>query len=294
MSQARQVVFGFLAAFLTTAITLGALYIALVEGGQTFALVSTSTFTFTATQMPTLQATSTSLPTVSTASPGEPTFTATLAPEPSATYTLMPPPTSCPPPGGWSAITVQLGDTLAGLAQAYNTTTEALTQANCLLTTNLIPGTFLYVPGSLPTPPIAQCGPPPGWIFYTVNPGDTLYRISQMYGITVDQVQFANCLNNNTLIRPGQRLYVPNVPVRTPVVPPTPVPSPTPEPTETPEPSSTPQPVPSDTPVPTNTPEIPIPSETPTPDTPVPTDIPTTQPPPTEIPSTETQEPPPR
>ena len=177
-----------------------------------------------------------------------PSLTITFTPLPPSAD-LYPPPASCPPPLGWSRITVQAGDTLDSIAKEYGTTKEELILANCLITEVIIPGTILYVPGVPPTEPPIQCGPPAGWIFYTVQPGDTLFSIGLSYGVTVAELQFANCMGSSTLIRAGTRLFVPNVPTRTPTTesnppaPATPRPSNTPSPTL--RPSSTPTPPPS-------------------------------------------------
>jgi LysM repeat protein len=54
----------------------------------------------------------------------------------------------------------------------------------------------------------ASCGPPPTWVIYIVQPGDTLYHLGQVYGIPYADIMRANCLTSFT-IRTGQRLYVP-------------------------------------------------------------------------------------
>lgn len=171
------------------------------------------------------------------------------------------PPTNCPPPSGWRLISVGGGDTLQSIAVYYRTTTEALVQANCLISTSLLPGHTLYVP-PLPTNTVLACGAPAGWIQYTVKAGDTLFKISQLYRTTVSQLQQANCLGSSSTIFTGQKLWVPNVPTSTPGITATiiniefdtatPEPSATPQPTNTIEPSATPIP-PTVTPSPTAT-----------------------------------------
>jgi len=132
---------------------------------------------------------------------------------PSAT---VPPPTTCPPPAGWVAITVQPSDTLASLAAEYQITSAQLTVANCLFSDNLPTGSIIYVP-PVPTKTAKPCGPPPGWVRYTVQPGNTLTGLSLAFGISISQLQFANCmLPTQYYIVPGQSLWVPNVPTRTP------------------------------------------------------------------------------
>jgi LysM repeat protein len=62
------------------------------------------------------------------------------------------------------------------------------------------------------------CGPPPGWVYYTVQAGDTLFRLSQIFGVSVWQLQFANCLGSSTTIQVGQLLFVPYwYPIHTPI-----------------------------------------------------------------------------
>jgi LysM repeat protein len=136
---------------------------------------------------------------------------------PAATNTLQPPTSSaCPPPLGWIAVSVQPGDSLATLASRYQVTPQELSQANCLFSTDLPTGSILYVP-SIPTNTPVPCGPPSGWIRYTVQPGNTMYSLSQAYGVSISQLQFANCMASNQFgLSTGQSLWVPNVATRTP------------------------------------------------------------------------------
>ncbi len=194
-----------------------------------------------------------------------------------------PQPTSCPVPLGWMPIIVRPGDTLENLADAYHTTPDLLASANCLLSYQIFPGSTLYVPPIGPTKTPFQCGPPPGWILYTVQKGDNLYRLSLAFSTTIWQLQVANCLGNSVYIRVGQRIYVPNVPTLTiiPTGTSTPTLVPTLEPTFTP----TFTPTPTDTLTPTATLELtatPTSSVTPTPtETPTSTSTPTSTPSPT-------------
>ena len=150
--------------------------------------------------------------------------TPSLTPSPTLTPTLPPPPTSCPPPAGWLPYVVSAGETVDGLAAAYRISSAELIQANCLLSSDLYPGVVLYLP-PVPTPTRIPCGPPQNWIIYIVQPGDTLYHLSQAYGLTVGDLQRANCMGFSTLLHTGQRLYVPPWATRTPS--PTPTGSPT-------------------------------------------------------------------
>lgn len=70
------------------------------------------------------------------------------------------------------------------------------------------------------------CYPEMRWPVYTVRRGDTLYNIARLTGTTYPRLMAANCLTS-TLIRTGQRLFVPRLPVVTKTFTPTPV-TPTP------------------------------------------------------------------
>jgi LysM repeat protein len=74
----------------------------------------------------------------------------------------------------------------------------------------------------LPVHTLVPCGSPNTWVIYIVRPGDSLYYISQVYGVTVAELQRANCLGTSTTLRTGQTLYVPPwapiVPTSTPIV----------------------------------------------------------------------------
>ncbi len=259
MNDRREILTGIIAALLSLIILGGSLGLATIEGSSTVARHATKS------------PTSTSFPTqiiMVTQRPGEPTYTPSPTIAPSLTQTVAPP-TTCPPPAGWSPIFIQPGDTIESIAQTHNTTTNLIKQANCLVSNNLIPGTIIYVPGA-PPPTSIPCGPPPGWVYYIVQPGDTLYSIGRAYGVSVAQLQTANCLGSSTTIRGGQRLYVPNVPTIIPSLTSTKSVTPTPEPSSTSTrvpPSLTPTYIPpSNTPVtPTGTPPSPTEPATETP-----------------------------
>jgi LysM repeat protein len=125
--------------------------------------------------------------------------------------------TPCTPPFGWIRIMAGGADTIYSFAQRYKTTAENLSAANCLLSAELPAGYALYVP-PVPTVTVIACGPPLGWVKgHVVQRGDTLFRIALSYGITYPQLQRANCMGSSTTIYGGQRLWVPNVPARTPI-----------------------------------------------------------------------------
>lgn len=193
----------------------------------------------------------------------QPTSTTEFTLTPAPTASPLPPPTSCMPPSGWVGVTVGGNDSLEGLAVRYRTTSQALSQGNCLLSSTLVSGSVLFVPPIPAATPI-PCGAPFGWVRYSVQPGDTLYHIATMYAITTAQLQQANCLGLSTNIRVGQLLWIPNrAPLftNTPVLPPTlyvPTETLTEAPPDTPvPPSSTPQPTETTAPTVTQTPLTP-------------------------------------
>ena len=64
-------------------------------------------------------------------------------------------------------------------------------------------------PGEMRVP---NCPQPSGWMPYITNPTDSLFRLSIVYGVTVEELQRVNCMDEpDTVILPGQVIYVPSV-----------------------------------------------------------------------------------
>ena len=110
-----------------------------------------------------------------------------------------------PRPSGSFLYVVQLGDTLSLVAQRFNTTVEALAQANRIVNPNLIfVGQTLTIqlpPETLP--PSAQT------VIHVVQPGETLAQVALRYQTSVWAIAQANGLDNPNLIYAGQRLFIP-------------------------------------------------------------------------------------
>lgn len=67
------------------------------------------------------------------------------------------------------------------------------------------------VPTSTPTQPsplIPSCSPPPGWVVYTVQQGETLYSLAWRTSVTALTLMQANCLSTLTVYS-GQQIYLP-------------------------------------------------------------------------------------
>ncbi|MCA9960313.1 MAG: LysM peptidoglycan-binding domain-containing protein, partial [Anaerolineales bacterium] len=127
--------------------------------------------------------------------------------------------------------TVQAGDTLSALAQRFGTTVEAIVAANNITNPNLINvGQVLEIPGDGATepPPTGDPSPPSTPGTYTVQSGDTLFRIATRFGTTVEAIVAANNIANANLINVGQVLIIPGGSGVTPSPSPSPAPSPSP------------------------------------------------------------------
>jgi LysM repeat protein len=114
-----------------------------------------------------------------------------------ATPTLPPVVTipSCPPPVGWVQHKVRPGETLDSLAARYRVGVPQLMQANCLTSPAIFAGQVLYVPVVVASPP-PQCPPPPNWVRYAVQPGDTLDSLARATQTSPEAIARANCLVN--------------------------------------------------------------------------------------------------
>jgi len=106
--------------------------------------------------------------------------------------------------------TVKPGDSIERIAGRNGTTPAVLNKLNGLKTTSIIhPGQKIKLPGntavvensSAPNPPAAART-------YQVQSGDTFYRISQKYGVSVDQLITANPGVNHRALRIGQKITI--------------------------------------------------------------------------------------
>ncbi len=94
---------------------------------------------------------------------------------------------------------VKKGDSLWSIARAYNTTVDELKKLNNLSTNLLSVGQILKIPVKSEIE---------NYNIYTVVKGDTLYKIANQFGVTVNDIITANNLKSNTL-QIGQKLSIP-------------------------------------------------------------------------------------
>jgi len=124
---------------------------------------------------------------------------------------------------GGGTYVVQQGDNLFRISLKFNTTVAALQQANGITNVNLIyvgqviriptggtPITATPVPGQPTAVPTVVASPPPATgTTYTVQPGDSLYRIATRFNVTAQAIVAANGIANPNLIYVGQVLRIP-------------------------------------------------------------------------------------
>jgi LysM repeat protein len=109
---------------------------------------------------------------------------------------------------GYATYIVSRGDTLKSLAARFGTSMDVLASLNSITNYNLIyEGQRLIVPSgnAVPVPP-----PPASGTTYTVQKGDTLRKIADRIGVTVDDILKANPkITNANKIYVGQVISLP-------------------------------------------------------------------------------------
>lgn len=173
----------------------------------------------------------TGLPTQQFITPGAPLGPMTVAPVATGAPATTTPsglitPTALPGFGasedGECTYTVQSGDTLYRIAINNNTTVSALQDANSISGELIQPGDVLQLPdcnsgtdttvstsGDQSSEPSTDVVAPAGSETYTVQSGDTLFKIAQRFGTTVAALQDANNLSNPNQLSVGQELIIP-------------------------------------------------------------------------------------
>ncbi len=94
---------------------------------------------------------------------------------------------------------VRRGDTVYLLAKEYGTTTGNILSLNPQITD------VRNIPiGSIITIPV----PPKNSFIYVVRPGDTVYKIAQANGVTVEDIMTYNYIESDYTVYPGQQLVI--------------------------------------------------------------------------------------
>lgn len=106
------------------------------------------------------------------------------------------------PPGEYIIYTVKSGDTLYKIANQYGVS------VNDIIEFNQLPSTSLSINQQILIPSTSNDQNQNNNFKYTVRPGDSLWKIANEYGITVDQLISANNLTNTTL-QIGDQLIIP-------------------------------------------------------------------------------------
>ena len=100
--------------------------------------------------------------------------------------------------------TVQPGDTLTRIARQFDTTAGAIAELNGITNTNQIAvGQVLRVPP--PAVPTVTATPQR----YTIQPGDSLYRVSLQFDVPLTELIEANDIANANQISVGQQIIIP-------------------------------------------------------------------------------------
>jgi len=225
MKSLKEISIGFLSAIASSIIILGAILVAMTEGQVMI--------------VPTQQPTVTEPVFIDTLAPGEPTLTRQPIQPTQRPVIVTPTPsfaTNCNFPAGWVSYIFQVTDNLSSLAAAHGITLKTLLDGNCLFSPEIVSErNKIYLP-PLPTPsptptptiiptatnlpptvtlsftrtPVAtSCGRPNGWVTYIVQPGDSLFRLSQAVGLEESVLISVNCLADPNLLRAGQTLWLP-------------------------------------------------------------------------------------
>lgn len=130
--------------------------------------------------------------------------------------------TSAPSASG-QTVEVQPGDTLYGLSKRHGVALSALMSANGLSSPNLKPGQKLIVPSAdapihsarrapHTTPSAAPPSPEVASRYgstYTVQPGDSLYKIARANKVNFAELQQVNGITDVRKVRPGTVLKIP-------------------------------------------------------------------------------------
>lgn len=109
---------------------------------------------------------------------------------------------------------VKKGETLYAISRIYGITVDELCAANSMTKNSVIKvGQKLAVPqkktDNLSKKTTVPAKTERKFDTYTVQKGDTFYRIAKINGITVDELKALNNLDNDSILKAGQKLKIP-------------------------------------------------------------------------------------
>ena len=114
---------------------------------------------------------------------------------------------------GGQLYTIQQGESLAQIARRYGVSVDQVVAANHLADRNAITaGQQITIPSD--QPPSNQSAQD---VTYTMQRGDSLYRVSLIFGVTVDDLLAANNLASPNAVYPGLVLRIPAPGAPTPI-----------------------------------------------------------------------------
>ena len=103
--------------------------------------------------------------------------------------------------------TIQKGDTLSEIASRYGTTVQEIADINNITNPNVIyPGQEIRILRNSTVAGQETRGT--GSITYTVQRGDTLSKIADAYGVTVEHIVELNNIQDPNLIYPNEKLRI--------------------------------------------------------------------------------------
>ena len=119
-----------------------------------------------------------------------------------------PPVPSCP--DGF-LYTIRAGDTIYNLGRKFNVPVQDIINANPGIDPdNLQIGQVICIPDAAPPmPPMPPMPPCPNGFYYIINPGDTLFSISQKFNVPVQNIMNANPGIDPNNLQIGQIICIP-------------------------------------------------------------------------------------
>lgn len=104
---------------------------------------------------------------------------------------------------------VKRGDTLSQIAVNYNTTVQAIKNANGFTNSYIYPNQGIWVPVGAYVPPVNKPPTYPSGQYYWVQPGDNLFAIGLRFGVNIYRIAEANGILNLNRIFAGVPLFIP-------------------------------------------------------------------------------------